>query len=62
MFLSFTGAFLILVLPDEHEEAYKCFPGILMAVRYMKEVVSNLLIPLTLEVVQVKLILLIVSY
>lgn len=26
------------VLPDEHEEAYKCFPGILMAVRYMKEV------------------------
>lgn len=26
------------VLPVEHEEAYKCFPGILMAVRYMKEV------------------------
>ena len=30
----------IVVLPVEHEEAYKCFPGILMAVRYMKEVVS----------------------
>ena len=47
MFLSFTGAFLILVLADEHEEAYKCFPGILMAVRYMKEVVSNFADPLT---------------
>ena len=34
-FLKFAG------LPDEQEEAYKCFPGVLLAVRYIKEVVSD---------------------
>lgn len=32
----------LLGLPDEQEEAYKSFPGVLLAVRYIKEVVSNL--------------------
>lgn len=27
--------------PEEHEEAYKSFPGVLLAVRYIKEVVSG---------------------
>lgn len=28
-------------IPDEQEEAYRCFPGVLLAVRYIKEVVSE---------------------
>lgn len=27
--------------PEEHEEAYKSFPGVLLAVRYIREVVSS---------------------